>query len=144
MSTYQVFHSTLFSYCNDITTMREFYIEMLGLEETYFDDERGWLTCNSGQLNLVFIRANTPITEHSAWAKQPSYPDGTLEVPSWVITVDESAFDDIVAKIQASDLPTYKDNPTEPRPGHRAFWVRDPMGVSIELYSVSPSENAES
>jgi len=142
MTTYQVFHSTLFSYCNDVAAMRQFYVVLLGLNETFYDADKGWLTCDSGQLNLVFIRANTPITEHSAWAKQPGYDGGTLEVPSWVITVSHTQFDGIVNAIKAADVPCYQDTPTEPRPGHRSFWVRDPMGVTVELYAVTPEVTA--
>jgi len=140
MTTYQVYHSTLFSYCNDVAKMRQFYVDLLGLNETYYDADKGWLTCDSGQLNLVFIRANTPITEHRAWAKQPGYKDGTLEVPSWVITVPHDKFDQIVETATHSDsmIPCYQDTPSEPRPGHHSFWVRDPMGVTVEIYATSP------
>lgn len=132
-------HNTIFWYCNDVVPMRHFYTDLIGLEETYFksDDEAGWLTYQSQALAIVFIRADDPLPVHTDWGRQPSYQDGKLNVPSWVIQVDYAQFDTVIDRLKsAKDVPCLEDSPREPQAGHKAFWVRDPMGVTIEIYAM--------
>ncbi len=35
--------NTIFEWCNDVVASRLFYTELLGLEEAFFDEYRGWL-----------------------------------------------------------------------------------------------------
>jgi len=127
--------STLFYWCNDIVATRHFYANLIGFEETYYNEQAGWFTCQSGDLNLVFIRASTPFPTFTDWAKQPGYRGGTLENHSWVITVSESEFQTIVTRLKNGGVPCFQDEPSSPQPGHWQFYVMDPMGNTIELYS---------
>lgn len=133
------FHNTIFWYCADVDPMRRFYTDLIGLEETFYrdDTDAGWLTYASGTLQIVFIRAKsaTPTTD---WARQPSYAEGVLEIPSWVIQVAEADFASIVERLKAdADVICLSDTVREARPGHQSFWVRDPMGTTIEVYAAS-------
>lgn len=137
MATDKTYHNTIFWYCNDVEPMRRFYTDLLELEETFYknDDEAGWLTYASGALQIVFMRAPAlPVTDD--WGRQPSYAEGVLNVPSWVIEVPMAKFDAIIERINAaSDIITLEDTPRSPRAGHRSFWVRDPMGTTIEIFA---------
>jgi len=139
----KVHHNTIFSYCNDVATMRHFYTDLLGLEETYFDDEQGWLTYSSGTLQVVFVRAKSPLPVTSDWGKQPSYQEGKLEIPSWVIQIDYADFDATIERIKSDASVTLLDgNVRSPRDGHKSFWLRDPMETTIELYASNESVEA--
>lgn len=127
--------STLFFWCNDIAATRHFYAELIGFEETYFDEPAGWFTCQSGELNLVFMRASSTLPTISEWAQQPGYRGGTLEAPSWVISVPASEFQNTVNRLKNGGAPCLQDDSTSPQPGHLQFYVMDPMGNTIEIFS---------
>ena len=136
------FHHTIFWYCNDVQPMRHFYTELLGLEETFYrnDAEAGWLSYQSGTLQIVFMRVEPSLPVASEWAVQPSYAEGTLHAPSWVVEIPYAAFDATVERINASeDTIHLEDKARQPRGRQTSFWVRDPMGTTIEIYSTLPA-----
>lgn len=135
MTTPKVHVSTLYYWCNDIAATKNFYADLIGLEETYYDEEAGWFTCQSNDLNIVFMRASTPLPALADWAKQPGYRGGTFEVPSWVITVPAQEFRGIVARLKAAGVPCLNDAPISPQPDHWQFFVLDPMGSTVEIYA---------
>lgn len=131
-------HSTLYVYCNDIPAMRHFYTNLIGLEESFFDAEHGWLTYNSGALQIVYMKAESSRPVSEAWAKNPGYRgSGSDEAPSWVLTVAPDQFDVILARLKADGAPLLGE-PQEPQPGHRQIMTRDPMGTSLEVYAAAP------
>jgi catechol 2,3-dioxygenase-like lactoylglutathione lyase family enzyme len=127
--------STLFYWCNDIAATRNFYANLIGLEETYYDEQAGWFTCQSNSLNLVFMRATNPLPLYSEWAKQPGYHGGTLEAHSQVLTVPTGQFQTTVARLINAGVPCFQEHPSSPQPGHWQFIVKDPMGITVEIYS---------
>lgn len=127
--------STLYYWCNDIAATKNFYADLIGLEETYYDEEAGWFTCQSNDLNIVFMRASAPLSGLADWAKQPGYRGGAVEVPSWVITVAAPEFQGIVARLKAAGVPCLNDAPISPQPDHWQFFVLDPMGNTVEIYA---------
>lgn len=134
----RAYHNTIFWYCNDVEPMRHFYTELLQLEETFYrnDDEAGWLTYQSGTLQVVFMRVEKSLPVTAEWAVQPSYTEGTAHVPSWVIQIPYDAFDATIDRIKASDTTIrLEDSIRSPREGHKSFWVRDPMGTTIEIFA---------
>lgn len=130
--------NTIFRWCNDVDTVRHFYTDCLELDETFYrnDDEHGWLTYQLGETQLVFTQTTESLDEPSAFAMNPAYEGGSTCDPSWVMKVDVAAFTDIVARIKQTSYPTYGDNPYSNRPGHLQFIVRDPLGLTLELYAV--------
>jgi catechol 2,3-dioxygenase-like lactoylglutathione lyase family enzyme len=127
--------STLFYWCNDIAATRHFYADLIGFEETCYDEQAGWFTCQSGGLILVFIRPCNPLPTLAEWAKQPAYRGGALEAHSWVITVPASEFQTTVTRLKNSGVPGFQDEPVSPQPGHWQFYIMDPMGNTIEIFS---------
>ena len=135
----KVYHNTIFLYCNDVVPIRRFYTDLIKLEETFYrnDDEVGWLTYQSGTLQIVFTRVESHIPVIEDWGLQPSYKEGKLEIPSWVIQVAYEDFDATIERLKAADdVVRLEDSVREARPGHQSFWVRDPMGTTIEVYAV--------
>jgi len=129
-------YSTLFIYVNDINDMRDFYTDIIGMEETFFDNDRGWLTYDSNGLQLVMIRAAAPLPVNEDWAKCPGYADsGEAEIPSWVLTIPDIRFDVVIQHLKDGKAPLLGDI-QEPQPGHRQVMTRDPMGTNIEVYAV--------
>jgi hypothetical protein len=96
---------TVFRWCNDVAAMREFYSDLLGLQESFYrnDDEHGWLTYQAGT-QLVFMRGTNPIHAVSGWAKQPGYGGGEAEIDSWLITYSKAAFEMVKERIEASGV----------------------------------------
>jgi hypothetical protein len=119
--------------------MREFYTELIGLPEIYFqdDDSVGWLTYQSGQLQIVFIRASSTLLVNSAWSKQPGYRGGSLQATSWVISVPYAEFMSITKRLKQANVPLFQDEPIVPQPNHLQFFVMDPMGNTVEVYASS-------
>lgn len=124
--------NTVFEWCNDIKAMRRFYTELLGLEETFYDEERGWLNHQVGETLLVFIRSPDALPVTSEWAKTPAYDGGTAHLSSWVLEVSRQDFDDVVKRLRYEGVPEWGD--PEESPGGRAFFVRDPMGKTVEVF----------
>lgn len=142
MATTKVHHNTIFWYCNDVEPMRHFYTDLLGFKETFYknDSQAGWLTYKSGDLQIVFVRAGVELPVIEDWGKQPSYEEGILHNPSWVIEVPFDDFEAIIERIKADNTTArLDDNFREARPNHKSFWVRDPMGTTIEVYATSES-----
>ena len=134
----RVFHHTLFMYCNDVAPMRRFYIDLLGFEESYYrnDDEAGWFQFQSGTLQVTFTRSKDPAPILDEWTFQFSYREGTLEKTSWAIEVAYEDYDAVIERmIAAEDVVHLEDTPRTPRDGQYCFWVRDPMGTTIEIYA---------
>jgi catechol 2,3-dioxygenase-like lactoylglutathione lyase family enzyme len=124
---------TLFYWCNDPAAMRDFFSEVVGLKETYFDDGPGWLTYDVGGLQIVFMRGSKPVAVESGWARQPGWNEGTLESASLVIQLAPADFDAAVARARAKGADVFKPEPVVAK-GQRQFFLRDPMGRTVELY----------
>ena len=134
---------TIFRWCNDVTAVRHFYTELLGLEETYFldDAERGWLTYQVGPTLLVFTRADEPLPVPDEFTASPAHEAGTLLRSSWVLKFEPADFAAAVSRLQSADISATTTDPYSSRPGHRQFVILDPMGFTIELYTTISGEN---
>lgn len=86
------------------------------------------------------MRAGVELPVVVDWGKQPSYEEGILYNPSWVIEVPFNDFEAIIERMKADSTTTHlDDNIREARPNHKSFWVRDPMGTTIEVYATNES-----
>lgn len=129
--------NTIFRWCNDVATMRQFYTECLGLTETYFRDDaaHGWLTYQVGEVQLVFTRSDESLPVASQFAQNPGYVGGNLRVESWVLKLERPSFDTIAQRLQNSPYPLFSAEPTTPRPGALQLLALDPMGFTVEIYT---------
>ncbi len=121
---------TLFRWCNDVAALRHFYGEVLQLNETFYrnDDQHGWLTYQVDRMQLVFMRSSTPLPLSPDWAKQPGYAGGSAEVDSVLLVVDASAFQALVTRLKAANIPMN----TQVDANYQCV-VRDPMGWTVEI-----------
>lgn len=128
--------STLFYWCNDIDKNRQFYTDVLGLEETsYRNDEKvGWLSYQVGNLALNFLRATQPLAVAQEWARQPGWAEGKLEVHSLVLQVSQADFDAIMARAQKEGVKVYDAEPRGEPSKYLQNFLMDPMGNTLELY----------
>lgn len=134
--------NTVIEWCNDVRTMRGFYTELLGMNETFFDENRGWLTYESAGLQVVFISGSEKLPVTTEFAKNPAYEGGTIEAQSWVMQVSPDDFDEVVRRLKDADVRAYAEEPSV-HGGWRHFYVLDPMGRTIELSCPPPADEIE-
>ena len=130
---------TLFELCNDVREMRAFYSDGVGLTETVFDAERGWLTYQAGSLQIVFTEpTSSPVAPLTNWSRSPGWDGGTVDAPSWVFEVGPEAFDRLLGRFPepSTQRRTSEDGSL------RELFVMDPMGRTVEIYSSATSSGA--
>ncbi len=125
--------NTLFELCNDVERTRAFYSEALGLAETFYDAERGWLTYQLGPVQIVFTRPSSPITPLTDFSRSPAWDGGSIDAPSWVLQVEPNGFDAIVERLRGAGT-KFETRIFEDR-GLREVYALDPMGRTVEVYS---------
>lgn len=123
---------TIFEWCNDITEMRRFYTDLLGLEETFFNADYGWLRHRIGDFETAFIVAPQPVPVIDAWAVTPTLADGVAFVASWLLEVDHDTYTSILARLQGAGINIIHGPEAESMVN---VFVRDPMGKTIEIYA---------
>ena len=123
---------TLFELCNDVARTRSFYSETLGLAETFYDAERGWLTYQAGPVQIVFTRPASPTTPITDFSRSPAWDGGSLDAASWVLKVEASEFDSIVDRLRIVDAKF--ETRTFYERGLREVYALDPMGRTVEVY----------
>ena len=133
---------TIFQWCNNINQMRLFYSDILGAEETFYrdDSEHGWLTYQLADLQLVFIRSDEPLPIAGDFAINPAHQDGTRIAASWVLKMGEEKFRAAIHRLQQAGIASTTAEPYSNRPGHLQYIVLDPMGLTLELFTVIGDE----
>lgn len=135
--TAQVKIHTLYYWCNDILATQNFYTNLLGLDEDYFrnDETMGWVTYKIANVDIVFMRATTTLPVYTEWAKQPGYQGGSLETPSFTLAVPPDQFEAIVDQLKVAEVPAFYETPLSTTPDNKQFFVQDPMGNTVEIYT---------
>ena len=127
-----------FHFANDLAAMRRFYGEGLGMKELMFVDEEraGFLVYQTEGLQLMFFRSEKPLPVADAWASQPGWEGGTVEIDSWGIEVPEKDLGRTVERLRSLGAPFFRSDPEWRQTSYWGVSVRDPMGRTIEVYSV--------
>lgn len=87
----------IFSMCNDVEKMSEFYTKLLGMQEQAFMNDKenkfGYLSyyC-TGDVYLMFFSTETTAPQLTDWAWQPGYEGGNLMATSWAIEIPEEDY----------------------------------------------------
>jgi len=117
-------HNTFFYWCNDIDKMRHFYSELLGLEETYYqnDSERGWYSCLAENIQLVCVRAGLPLPVRESW-EQPIDDENS---PTWQIKLPMETLLTALNRLKTAGVQSIKSQ-------DNTIIVFDPMGSPIQL-----------
>lgn len=135
----------VYNFCSDLGAMRRFYTDVLGMAEKSYNDEQGWLVYKSDGFELMFFRADGEGPGEKEWAAQPGGGSGTAEVTSWSVEVPEAHFGATVQRLLEAGVPLQGDAKA-PDWRQGCYWgitVRDPAGITIEVYS-APKEKPAS
>jgi hypothetical protein len=128
----------VYNYCSSIDAMRFFYTELIGLNETSYqnDPDWKWLVYKCGGFEFMFFEA-PGLSAASEFSEQPGWDGGTLPRVSWSIEVPEADFADAVARLSAAEgVRCFADKPVWAQDSYWSFPVLDPMGNTAEIYSM--------
>lgn len=132
-----------FDFCNDLNEMRRFYTELVGLKEVSFrdDGENSWLVYQCEGFQIMWFKSGKRIEPRNEWAIQPGYTGGKLEVRSFSIEVPEKKFSEIVGKLISAKVKTLADAPQWRQDSYWGYSVMDPMGNTVEIYTIPENED---
>lgn len=135
----------LFGICNDIGEMKNFYTDLMGMQEVaYMDDDNfGWLAYQCDGFQFMFFRVDNELAVPVEWTCQPGYEGGTLEAISWAIEIPEAEFADRCETLKKAGVKTFSETPEWRQDSYWGFSVLDPMGNTVEVYT-RPKEKPES
>jgi len=127
----------IFNVCNDLAATKNFYVDLLGMKVTQYEESWGYLNILCDGFEFMFFKSEKGgIPVETQWASQPGYEGGTLEVTSWALFIPEADFPGVVAKLRASGAKLYKDKPEWRHGSYWGFTVMDPNGVTVEVYTM--------
>ncbi|MCC6463909.1 MAG: VOC family protein [Planctomycetes bacterium] len=121
--------------CNDVTAMKKFYGDVLGMEVGSFGDtpQGGWLILRSEGLELVFCRGEAPLTAATEFAFVPGDGGGNSPAGSWSIVVPEDDMRDTVQRLREAGATLQTPAPTWRQNSYWGINVLDPMGNTLEV-----------
>ena len=133
----------IFNFCNDIEEIREFYSDLVGLEEVSFkdDDEWGWVVYQSEGFQFMWFRSDEELPVIDGWANQPGYEGGEYALISWSIEVPKADFEAIVERLKASGAKLLSMEPEWRQDSYWGFTVMDPMGNTVEIFYEDDEDN---
>lgn len=138
----------IFSMCNDVEKMSEFYTKLLGMQEQAFMNDKenkfGYLSyyC-TGDVYLMFFSTETPAPQLTDWAWQPGYEGGNLMATSWAIEIPEEDYPATIKRLKDAGVKAFSENPEWRQDSYWGFSVADPQGNTVEVYT-SPKEKPKS
>ena len=126
--------------CNDVAPIRRFYSERLGLDEiSHRDDtEGGWVAYQCEGLQLMFHRwsGSDPVPVFDGFAWQPGDGEGTVPAMSFAVGIAPEDYRVVVERLQASRDLALTPAPTWRQNSYWGWTVKDPMGNTIELFTM--------
>lgn len=120
----------LYLHGTDLAAARNFYSDIVGLEEIHYSAEDGIAGWAVGDLQItVSTHVDAPTID--GWAKQLGWEGGSTPTPSWGIELEPAAFRGAVDRANSAAVEALWP---EPRwVGYWSFPLRDPMGNTVEL-----------
>lgn len=120
----------IYLFCTDITAMRHFYSDLLGLDEAFYaEGEAVAYNCDDLQFT-IFQRDDAPMAP-DGWAWQPGWGAGSRPVMSWSVKLNEAGFRATLGRLRSASIPAFWSEPQ-----WRGYWsypVKDPMGNTVEV-----------
>lgn len=134
----QISINVLYLYCNDINAIRHFYKDILGLGEHDFGmPKEFYCGKTSDGITMMWARSKDGnLPKRESWVDLPGVECGKLEEVSWGIQIPSDLFPEIVSKFKTEDTESRFPNPIWAQDSYWAFPVRDPMGYTVEVFSV--------
>lgn len=139
--------SYVFNITNDINATREFYVELLGMEEQAFMDspEFGWLALKGDKFQMMWFRSEPgkPMPVLDKFTCQPGWMGGEIDATSWAVQIPEADFAATVGRLTEAGVRFFKPEPEWRQDSYWGVSVMDPMGITVEVYT-TPAERPES
>lgn len=132
----------IFNYCNDLAAMRRFYSQLVGLKEKDYREEWGYLCYASEGLEFMFFRSDKEMPHIDEWSDQPGWEGGTLKITSWAIHIPEMMFKDVFERLHSAGVKMLTDSPEWRVDNYWGITVMDPMGYTVELYTIPKEKPA--
>jgi len=134
----------IYHICNDIEAIRHFYVDLLGMQQAAHMDtpEFGYLALECGSLQMMWFRGDEEQPPLDAFACQPGWAGGTLEVSSFSLLVPEDEFGGVFEKLRAAGTRMFKPVPEWRQDSYWGLSVLDPMGMTVEVYT-APKERPD-
>lgn len=137
----------MFSVCNDVDAMRNFYTDLLGMQENaYYKAEDGsfgylsYMSVGGIEIDFFYIgKEAPPLTE---WAWQPGYEGGSIPVTSWAIEIPADDYKATIKRLQDAGVKAFTENPEWRLDSYWGFSVMDPQGNTIEVYTMPKTKPA--
>ena len=117
--------------CNDLSRMRTFYSDLVGLDEIYYSDDDRTLGYDCDGFQFTVIESTEAAPADSRWDRQPGWVGGTRAAVSWSVALTESTFGPAVERLGDAGVPCFR--PTPVWVGYWSFPVKDPMGNTVEI-----------
>ncbi len=133
----------VYNFCSDLAATRHFYTDLIGLDEAGYSEEQRYLCYQCEGFQLMFFRPDAEVEALEGWADQPGYDGGTEYVTSSSVEVPEEEFAGVVERLRAAGGACFSDKPTWRVDSYWGFTVKDPMGNTVEVYTV-PKETPAS
>jgi len=133
----------VYNFCNDLGEMRHFYTDLLGLSEVGYNEEHRYLCYQNEGFRLMFFRPDAEVEVLAGWADQPGYGGGTTFVTSWAVEVPTAKFAEVVEGLRTAGVECFSADPEWCVDSYWGFYVKDPMGRTVEVYS-TPKERPAS
>ncbi len=123
--------------CNDIETIRHFYVDLLGMQQAAHMDtpDFGYLALECGGLQMMWFRADEKLPVPDAFACQPGWAGGTLDVSSFSAFVPEEDFMAVFERLRDAGTTMFKPEPEWRQDSYWGLSVLDPMGATVEVYT---------
>jgi catechol 2,3-dioxygenase-like lactoylglutathione lyase family enzyme len=133
----------IYNYCNDLTEVRHFYTDLLGMKETAFDEDWNYLCYQSEGISFMFFDNDEGIPVRTEFADQPGWMGGELPITSWTIDVPEEEYADTIDRLKSAGVISSGDNPHWEQDCYWCFPVLDPMGNTVEVTTVPEEKPAD-
>lgn len=135
----------LYHVCNDVEAIRHFYVDLLGMQQSAHMDtpEFGFLALECGGLRMMWFRGDGKLPVAEAFACQPGWAGGTLEVSSISALVPEEDFAAVFVRLKEAGTPMFKPVPEWRQDSYWGLSVLDPMGATLEVYNAPKERPAD-
>lgn len=128
--------SFLYLHSADLEWARDFYTNVLGLNEIYFSDKEQSVGYQVGSVQIT-ISQHAGAGHAEGWSSQLGWVGGTSSHPSWGFHLESEPFREAVERSRRRRAEVYRAEPLWI--GYWSFPVKDPMGNTVEISSTDPA-----
>lgn len=132
----------IFNYCTDILVTRDFYSNVLGLEEIQFNNDKEspwkWVVYKSGDLQLMFFQTPDKLEEFHilppGFSNLPGDGIGDNLATAFSMTgYDLKTFKETINLALKKKCETQASVPSWRQDSYWGFTLNDPMGRTVEI-----------